>query len=92
MIPPQIKKRLWLYIKIKRKDNNGVVPLNDGGNIYTDEKYKACVLNEQFQSLFTTDDVLNVAQLDYCVYPSIQHLDYSIHDIEEARSCKGSWP
>ena len=58
------KKRFWPYIKTKRKDNTGVASLKDGENVYTDEKYKACILNNQFQSVFTTEDLLNV---DYSV-------------------------
>ena len=45
-------------------------------------KYKACILNNQFQSVFTTEDLLNVPQLDYSVYPSIHDLDFSIHGIQ----------
>ena len=45
MILLQVKKRFWSYIKTKRKDNTGVVPLKDGENICTDAKHKARVLN-----------------------------------------------
>ena len=41
---------------------------------YTNAKHKACILNNQFQSVFTTEDLSNVPQLDYSVYPSIQDL------------------
>ena len=76
------KKRFWSYIKVKRKDNIGVAPLKDGENVYTDAKYKASILNNQFQSVFTTEDLSNVPQLDYSVYPSIQDLDFSTHGIQ----------
>ena len=76
------KKRFWSYIKIKRKDNTGVALLEDGGNVYTDAKYKACILNNQFQSVFTTEDLSNIPRLDYSVYPSIQDLDFSTHGIQ----------
>ena len=33
VIPPQVKKRFWLYIKTKRKDNTGVASLKDGENV-----------------------------------------------------------
>ena len=45
-------------------------------------KYKASILNNQFQSVFTTEDLSNVPQLDYSVYPSIQDLDFSTHGIQ----------
>ena len=38
-------------------------------------------MNNQFQSVFTTENLLNVPQLHYSVYPSIQDLDFSIHGI-----------
>ena len=48
------KKRFWSYIKTKRKDNIGVAPLKDGENVNTNAKHiaKACISNNQFQSLF----------------------------------------
>ncbi len=40
-----------------RTDSNSVAPLKDKGNTYTDPKDKANVLNRQFQSVFTEDEI-----------------------------------
>ena len=53
------KKRFWSDIKAKIKDNTGVAPLKDGQTVCTIAKQKACILNNQFQSVFTTEDLLN---------------------------------
>ena len=68
------KKRFWSYIKAKRKDNTGVAPLKDGQTICINAKQKACIWNNQFQSVFTTEDLLNTPQLDYSIHPSMENL------------------
>ena len=79
------KKRFWSYIKTKRKDNTGIAPLKDGETICTNTKQKACDLNDQFQSVFTTEDLSNTPQLDYSVHLPIQNLSFTTNG-------KGSWP
>ena len=44
--------------------------------------YKASIINNQFQSVFTTEDLSNVPRLEYSVYPSIQDLDFFTHGIQ----------
>lgn len=62
------KKRFWSYIKSKRKDNNGVAPLKNGDTVCTDAKHKACVLNKQFQSVFTAEDLSSYnSNTDHCL-------------------------
>jgi len=75
MILHQAKK----VLVTKMKDNAGVPPLKDGENICTDAKHKAHVLNNQFESVFTTEDL---PQLDQFVHPSIQDISFSIHGIQ----------
>ena len=50
--------------------------------VCTDAKHKACVLNKQFQSVFTAEDLSSTPQLDSSVYPSIQDLEFSVNDIQ----------
>ena len=45
--------------------------------------WKSCALNKQFQSVFATEDLSNIPQLDYSVHPSIQNLEFTTHDIQE---------
>ena len=64
-ISPNIKnnpKKFFTFIKSKRCDNMGISPLKDKGILYTDDKDKANILNEQFSSVFSQKD---------CVTPTI---------------------
>ena len=61
--PYQGMKRFWSMMKHSRSDNSGIAPLRDNGQLFTDPKEKANILNRQFESVFTrecelTDDIL----------------------------------
>ena len=45
-------KKLFSYIKNTRQDSCGIAPLRKDGLLHTDNKVKASILNEQFQSVF----------------------------------------
>ena len=47
--------KTWSFIKNFQKENVGVSDLKDGGNIISDSKVKANILNQQFQSVFTQE-------------------------------------
>ena len=49
-------KPFWNYIKSQRQDTVGVSPLKKKGQLYSDSKTKASILQYQFTSVFTTDD------------------------------------
>ena len=53
-------KRLWSYIKSRRKDNIGVGTLYCDGLVYTDNQDKANVLNRYFSSVFTIEDTTHL--------------------------------
>jgi len=76
------KNRLWTYIKNRKKDHFGVAPLNDGGTTYTEAKQKAQILNKQFESVFTNEDVTNVPQLDSPGYPKIGDVPFTTRGIQ----------
>ena len=42
----------------------------------------ACVLNKQFQSVFTAEDLSSTPQLDSSIYPPIQDLEFSVNGIQ----------
>ncbi|KAK3101818.1 hypothetical protein FSP39_006589, partial [Pinctada imbricata] len=52
----QKPKRLWSFTKSKRTDACGVAPLKKEGIAYSDAKVKADILNQQFTSVFTTEN------------------------------------
>ena len=51
-------KWLWRFIKSKRTDSCGVAPLKRDGIAYSDARMKANILNNQFTSVFTSEDPL----------------------------------
>jgi hypothetical protein len=53
-------KRLWSFIKSKRCDSTGVVPLTKGGNTHSGSLEKVNILNDQFTSMLTAEDTTNV--------------------------------
>ena len=48
------------YIKSKRQDGNGVSPLKENGQLHSDSRRKAEILNNQFCSVFTSEDTTNI--------------------------------
>ena len=56
-------KPLWRYIKSKRQDGNGVSPLKENGQLHSDNRRKAERLNNQFCSVFTSEDTTNIHKL-----------------------------
>jgi hypothetical protein len=47
-------KKLFQYIKSIRTDNSGIPAPSKGGDLIADTVEKANMLNEQFQSVFTS--------------------------------------
>ena len=56
-------KPLWRYIKSKRQDGNVVSPLKENGQLHSDSRRKAEILNNQFCSVFTLEDAKNIPKL-----------------------------
>ena len=53
-------KRFWSYVKSKGQESSGVPPLKSkDGYLKSDSKTKAEILNEQFESVFTKEDLTN---------------------------------
>ena len=49
-------KPLRQYVKSRRQENIGVASLRDKSNLVSDNKSKAKLLIQQFQSVFTPED------------------------------------
>ena len=81
--PVDTKSGFGHILKIEKRITLGLyVPLNDGGTTYTEAKQKAQILNKQFESVFTNEDVTNVPQLDSSAYPEIGDVLFTTHGIQ----------
>lgn len=50
-------KKFWSFIKSIKQEVSGVAPIrNTGGFLPSDPQAKANILNDQFKSVFTTED------------------------------------
>ena len=65
-----INKRFWTYIKGKRNEQCGVPSLVKNHHTFSDNTSKANILNNQFSSVFTTDDDCST-MFDGHPYPAI---------------------
>ena len=65
-------KRLWSYIKSKKKDYLGVGSLYCDGQVYNDNLGKANILNHHFSSVYTTEDTSHLPSLNKHSIPAIE--------------------
>ena len=54
-------KPFWRYIKSQHQDRCGVCPLLHDGQLHSDSRCKAEILNQQFCSVFTDEDTTKYA-------------------------------
>lgn len=64
-------KTFWSYVKAKRQDSCGIAPLMKDGNLYSLNKDKAEILNDQFTSVFTKDKLDPIPEMEGGKAPSI---------------------
>ena len=51
-----VPKKFWTYIKHRRSNHNNIPPLKCNGVLHHDSQRKADILNDQFKSVFTSED------------------------------------
>ena len=76
-------KPFWKFIKAKRQDNVGVAPIKDQGILYSENEDKAELINKQFESVFTREDVTNIPQLEGTPYTDISDLVITTLGVEK---------
>ena len=62
-------KRLWSYIKSLKVDNIGIQTLNNNNKLESDSRLKAKILNSQFKSVFTHENVNLPQEPSTNIYP-----------------------
>ena len=56
-------KKLYSFIKSKKCDTSGVAPLSSNGTNHSDSVKKSNILNDQFTSVFTSEDTTSIPRL-----------------------------
>jgi hypothetical protein len=56
-------KLFWNYIKNKKKDRCRVATLKRNGLTFSDSRTKSNILNSQFSSVFTSEDLSNMPDM-----------------------------
>jgi hypothetical protein len=71
-------KRFWSYVKSKRQENVGVPPLKDEhGYIRSENDRKTEILNAQFQSVYTREDISSMPDMGPSPYPNMERIRVS---------------
>ena len=69
-----IQKNFWSYIKVTKKDCVGTAPLKDNGILFSDSKNKAEILNKQYQSVFSKEDLTSIPTPSEAPFPSMPEI------------------
>ena len=70
-------KRLWSYIKSKRRYQIGIPSLQANGISYNSSLEKDTILNECFSSVFNNEDIISVPSLGDSQYPAIPDIHFN---------------
>ena len=76
-----IKKNFWRFIKAKRLDSSGTSPLTYNSRTISDNKGKARILNTQFKSVFTSENLSNLPSMGKSPFPEVQHIKISVDGV-----------
>ena len=76
-------RKNFSFIKSLRTEHSGVVRLKKEGQLVADTKQKANILNEQFQSVFTTESIDNIPNKDVSPHPVIPSLTITTPGIQK---------
>ena len=77
-------KKFWSYIKSRKQEMSGVPPLkNKEGYLKSDSKAKAEILNDQFKSVFTKEDMNNKPNKGQSPYTPMQNIKVTAKGIEK---------
>ena len=75
-------KKFWSYIESKRQESTGVSPLkSQDGFLKSDSTSKAEILNTQFKSVFTEEDLSNLPHKGESPYPNMDDIEVSEKEV-----------
>ena len=77
-------KRLWTYLKSQKQDTTGVAPLKDvNGLLRSDAETKAELLNNQFQSAYTREELSWVPDKGLSPHPPMKDIRIDSHGVHK---------
>ena len=76
------KKQFWSYIKRTRKEHSGISILVVNGKATSCAKDKAKILNNQFQSVFSKEDLSNIPKMNSTEIPQMPNISFSTRGIQ----------
>ena len=79
-------KRFWSYIKQLNKEELGIADFEINGSIISDNKSKADMLNNQFLSVFTQEDLSNIPDIGNDRIPATDSLSFTINGVAKQLS------
>lgn len=74
-------KTFWGYIRSLKKDNSGVAPLKEGSVLHCNSRKNANILNRQYKSAYTKEDLTSVPELDQETLPSVTPIRFSVDGV-----------
>ena len=75
-------KKLWRYLKSRKQDHVGVSPLKSDGNLITTALGKADILNKQFASVFTDENVTDKPDKGPSSFTSLPNIKINRNGVE----------
>ena len=79
-------KQFWSFIKSQRQENFGVAPLRENGVLVSDPQEKAEILNNQFSSVFTSENT-PAPSLGTSPHPPMPDIEVTIGGVHKLLSC-----
>ena len=77
------KKKLFAFIKSKKADGSGVSALRSDGLLHSSAKEKAHILNTQFSSVFTRENMENLPDLEASPYDPIANIEINANGVRK---------
>ena len=79
-------QRFWSYINQLKKEEPGIADFEINGSIIRDNKSKADIVNNQFSSVFTQEDLSNIPDIGYHRIPAIDSLSITTNGVAKQLS------
>ena len=80
-------KKFWTFIKGLKKDSFGIPSLkNESGILVMENKQKAALLNRQFESVFTDEDLDHMPQINKPNFPPMPEIEINVAGVEKLLS------